>query len=266
MYRQRTLASIASGSPEQQAESLKLAYSDVRAAWRDYLANHNHGRGFVLIGHSQGSTMLRQLVREQVDPKRSVRRRLVSAILPGANVTVRENERAGGDFRHVPACTRATQLRCVLAWSTFNETPPENSRFGRPTEGAGSLAFGFPTGPGYEVLCTNPAALGGGRAPLTTLVRTEPYPGVIGALLVVMYGGPPPDAPTPWLVPQDHYTGACAEEDGANFLSIEPVADARTLHPSPDATWGLHLADVNIALGELVEIVHRQKRAYVRDH
>jgi GH25 family lysozyme M1 (1,4-beta-N-acetylmuramidase) len=264
MYRQATLASIASGNNEERAAALQVAYEDIRAAWRDYLANHNHGRGFVLIGHSQGTTRLRQLIRTEIDPRRSVRKRLVSAILPGANVTVREGELAGGDFKRIPACTKPSQLGCAMAWSTFNETPPENSRFGRPTESAGSLAFGFPTGPGYEVLCTNPAALAGGSAPLTTLLRSEPYPGVIGALIAIMYGGPPPSAPTPWLVPQDHYTGECTEADGANFLSIEPVGDARRMNPSPDASWGLHLADVNIALGELVEIVHRQKRAYVK--
>jgi GH25 family lysozyme M1 (1,4-beta-N-acetylmuramidase) len=264
MYRQRTLAAIAAGSTEQQAESLRLAYGDVRAAWRDYLANHNDGRGVVLIGHSQGTTMLRALIREQIDPRRSARRRLVSAILLGGNVTVREGARAGGDFERVPACTKPRRLGCAIAFSTYNETPPENSRFGRPTANASSAAFGFPTGEGYEVLCTNPAALGGGRRPLTTIVRTEPYPGVIGALLLHTYGGPPPSAETPWVVPGDHYTGECAEEDGANFLSIEPVGSARTLNPSPDPSWGLHLVDVNIALGELVEVVHRQKRAYVK--
>jgi hypothetical protein len=32
--------------------SHELAYADVLAAWRSYLANDNHGRGFVLVGHS----------------------------------------------------------------------------------------------------------------------------------------------------------------------------------------------------------------------
>ncbi|HEX6116113.1 MAG TPA: DUF3089 domain-containing protein [Solirubrobacterales bacterium] len=264
MYRQATLASIASGTNAGRAEALRTAYGDVRAAWRDYLANHNDGRGVVLIGHSQGTMMLRQLVRQEVDPKRSVRRRLVSAILLGANVTVRAGEPDGGDFAHVPACAKPKQTGCAIAYSAFNETPPENSRFGRPEENAASIAFGLPTGPGYEVLCTNPAALSGGRAPLETIVRTEPYPGIIGALIVVMYGGPPPSAETPWVVPADHYTGECVSEDGANFLSVEPVGSARTLNPSPDPSWGLHLADVNIALGQLVETVHRQKRAYMR--
>ena len=264
MYRQATLASIAAGTNESRAEALRFAYEDVRAAWRDYLANHNDGRGVVLIGHSQGTMMLRQLIREQIDPKPAARKRLVSALLLGANVTVAEGESAGGDFRKVPACAKPSQTGCAIAYSTFNETPPENARFGRPVENAASIAFDLPTGPGYEVLCTNPAALAGGRTPLESIARTEPYPGIIGALIALMYNGAPPSAETPWVVPADHYTGECVEADGANFLSIQPVGSARTLTPSPEPSWGLHLADVNIALGDLVEVVRRQKRAYVR--
>ncbi len=33
---------------------------DVKAAWNDYLARDNKGRGVVLIGHSQGSLILTQ--------------------------------------------------------------------------------------------------------------------------------------------------------------------------------------------------------------
>ena len=31
-----------------------ISYRDLRAAWREYLANDNQGHGVVLIGHSQG--------------------------------------------------------------------------------------------------------------------------------------------------------------------------------------------------------------------
>ena len=93
----------------------------------------------------------------------------------------------------------------------------------------------------YEVLCNNPVALS-----------------------IQMYGGLPPSAPTPWVRPEDHNTGECRSEDGADGLHLAPVDDARDLNPSPDANWGLHLADVNIALGDLVELVRVQTRAYVR--
>jgi hypothetical protein len=49
VYRQLTLASIYSGSPEERAAGRKIAYEDVREAWLDYLKRYNHGRGVVLI-------------------------------------------------------------------------------------------------------------------------------------------------------------------------------------------------------------------------
>jgi hypothetical protein len=260
MYRQQTLGALTAGG---SAEALKIAYGDVEEAWRDYLANHNDGRGVVLIGHSQGTRMLRQLMRREIDPKPAVRKRLVSAVLEGGNVTVRRGSTTGGDFQNVPACTRRAQVGCVFAWSTFNETPPSNSRYGRvPAED--TSGFGLPAGPDYEVLCTNPASLGANeRVPVSTYLRSEPFPGVLGALLVEMYGGPQPSAPTPWIQPQDHYTAKCEQRDGANVLLLEPIAGARKLNAAPDPSWGLHLADGNIALGDTVAEVERQSAAYL---
>ena len=96
--------------------------TSARSAWRDYVAHHNRGRGFVLIGHSQGTFVLRQLIKEEIDRKPALRRRLVSALLLGGNVTVRKGKRTGGDFRHVPACRSADrELGCVVAYSTFGD-------------------------------------------------------------------------------------------------------------------------------------------------
>lgn len=261
MYRQQTLLALAGGG---SAEALKLAYGDVLEAWNAYLTSHNDGRGVVLVGHSQGTRMLRQLLRQEIDGRPAVRRRLISAVLLGGNVSVRRGELAGGDFQNVPACSRTGQKGCVLAWSTFNETPPSNSRFGRvPAED--TSGFGLPASPDYEVLCTNPASIGANdRTPLSTYLRSEPFPGVLGALLVQTYGGPQPSAPTPWIQPQDHYTGRCEQRDGANVLFIEPIRGARKLNPAPDPTWGLHLTDGNIALGDLVPAVQRQAATWLK--
>ena len=264
VYRQTTLLSINAATQEQKEQGGKIAYGDVREAWRDYLAHDNHGRPFVLIGHSQGTRHLRQLIREEIDPKPEVRSRLVSALLLGGNVLVRKGQNVGGDFAHIPACERADQLGCVIAYSTFNEAPPSNSRFGR-SPASDTTGAGFPAGPDYEVLCTNPASLGANaRTPLTSILRSEPFPGLIGALLVEMYGGPPPSAPTPYLIPNERYSARCEHVADANVLMIESIGNARKLNPAPDPTWGLHLADVNIALGELVGVVAKEAQAVVR--
>ena len=263
VYRQLTLDTLFSSTPPTTAEAL-LAYSDVRAAWLTYLRRFNRGRGVVLIGHSQGTGMLRHLIRQLVDDRPRVRKRLLSAILLGGDVTVRAGKKVNGDFNHIPACVRRRQLGCVIAFSAYNETPPSDSFFGRPESSIGN-AFGLPTGPGYRVLCTNPAALGGGTAPLQTLIRTEQFAGdTLAAGIFLMYNGPPPTASTPWLVPQDHYTGKCVNSNGADVLFIDEIGAAEHLTPSPDPTWGLHLADANIALGNLVSLSKAQSNAYLR--
>jgi hypothetical protein len=120
MYRQETLAGIGSGSPPTTTPNPALALSDVEHAFQTYLHRYNHGRGFVLIGHSQGAFILRALIATEVDPVPALRRRLVSAILMGGNVTVKRGKGIGGDFDHIPACRSRTQTGCVIAFSTFD--------------------------------------------------------------------------------------------------------------------------------------------------
>ena len=82
-------------------------------AWREYLREDNRGRGVVLIGHSQGTGVLRRLMRDEVDPKPDVRARLVSAVLLGGNVVVKKGSDLGGDFKNIRVCTRNAQPGCA---------------------------------------------------------------------------------------------------------------------------------------------------------
>jgi Protein of unknown function (DUF3089) len=257
VYRQLTLAAIQNpaGIPPEAAGR---AYGDVRAAWREYLRRHNRGRGVVLIGHSQGSYMLRRLVAEEIDRRPAVRRRLVSALLAGGNVLVRKGRPDGGDFRNIEACRRPRQTGCVIAYSLFSETPSADARFAR-------AETGFPGAGGdpseVDVLCTNPAALGGGSGVLRTLFRTDRFPGVLGTL-----AADPPAASTPWVALPARYRARCRNEGGASWLHVTAVpgdprpAVSQTLGPA----WGLHLYDMNLPLGDLVEVVRRQASAYRR--
>jgi hypothetical protein len=262
VYRQLTLSSIYTGSAEERAAGRKIAYEDVREAWRSYLKNDNRGRGVVLIGHSQGTSMLRLLIRDEIDPKPAVRKRLISGLLLGGNVAVRKGQKKGGDFQVIPGCSRPGQFGCVVAYSIFDEDPPSNTRFGKvPAED--TSGFGQPAGDEFEVLCTNPGSLGANRpSTFTSLLRSEPFPGTLGAALMLMYGGPPPSAETPWLQPRDRYRGQCVTRNDANVLLVEPVGDSRDLQPSPTPDWGLHLADANMPLVALLKVVRTQIAAW----
>ena len=105
----------------------------------------------MLIGHSQGSLMLAQLIKKSSTPARALRKQLVSAILLGGNVLVPEGGTVGGTFENVPSCTSATDTSCVIAYSSFLKEPPENSFFGRPSS---PLLGGTPP-PGMQVVCAS---------------------------------------------------------------------------------------------------------------
>ncbi|ROO88974.1 DUF3089 family protein [Actinocorallia herbida] len=265
VYRQRTLTALAVGGlygPELQAESARIAYGDVVAAWKEYLARSEDGRGVVLIGHSQGTGVLRRLIREEIDPDPAARARLVSGLLLGGTVAVRKGTDRGGDFQHVPLCEAEDQTGCVLSYASFSKEPGEDTLFGRvPAEDNGS---GFPSGPDYEAACTNPTSLRHNLPGVAkTILRTDPVPGLLGIAALITYGGRPPTAATPWLVPSDRYVVRCVHENGAHVLRVTGLPGSRALHAAPLPTWGIHLLDVNIALGDLLRIVGKQSAAYM---
>jgi hypothetical protein len=248
MYRQVTLAALG-----KHGVNGAIPLRDVRSAFRTYLQKYNHGRGFVLIGHSQGSFVLRQLIAKDVDAKPAVRRRLVSAILLGGNVLVKRGKGIGGDFKHIPACRKATQLGCVVAFSTFDQPPPSNSIFGR-TNVAGD-----------QVLCTNPAALAGGSGIVDPIFPSRPFvPGSTISAGIKLLGLTQPTPHTVWLREPNSYKARCSTAGGASVLEISSLHGAQVAHPSPDPTWGLHLLDANIALGNLIAVVHSEAGAFAR--
>jgi hypothetical protein len=264
MYRQVTLAGIGSGASPSTKPNATEALNDVRNAFAYYLAHFNHGRGFVLIGHSQGAFFLRQLIAKDVDPKAAVRRRLLSAILLGGNVLVKPGPKGiGGDFKHIPACRSKAQLGCVIAYSTFDQPVPKASVFGRPS--AALAVFGLPTGKGDIVLCTNPAALAGGSAIVHPIFPSAPFaPGTVIAIGNSLLKITQPHPPTVWSTQPDAYSAHCVDSNGAHVLMLKALNGAQVAHPVPNAGWGLHLLDANIALGDLISIVHAESLAYVQ--
>jgi hypothetical protein len=246
MYRQLTLQGIFDPSAVSAAETA-MAYGDVRAAFSDYLKHDSHGRGFVLIGHSQGSFVLRQLIADEIDGRPAVRRRLISALLLGGDTTTKE-------FKHVHPCTKSGQNGCVVAWSMFHDPPPANSAFARTTAA------------GQRVVCTSPGALGSSSS-LLPYQPSLPFPGTIGAALAIFAPGEPTGIATPWFSQPGRYTGACATTaDGASYLKVDAPDGAPLPTPVPDATWGLHLGDMNLAIGNLTTIARKQIAAYVAKH
>jgi hypothetical protein len=258
VYRQITLGALDHPSRITLADA-RLAYRSVLSAFRNYLAHYNHGRGIVFVGHSQGATILIRLLKQEVDDNATLRKRLVSALVLGGNVTVPRGGTVGGDFAHIPACTSYSETGCVVAYSSFASKPPANSQFGRTTSDAGVPLLATPrsTSSSLQILCVNPASPAGGVAPL------DPY--LPSFALAALAPGSTPTVQTPWVAFPGAYTGRCETAGNASWLQVTPSPDAArapglTRVEQPEI--GLHVLDVNIALGDLVRLVHAEAAAY----
>jgi hypothetical protein len=253
MYHQRTESSLLKGlGADPQADA--VAYDSVLSAWKDYLAHDNDGRPVIFIGHSQGAAMLIRLLASQIDPSPALRARTVVAILAGGNVTVPVGQMVGATFQRLPLCTSTSQTGCVIAYSSFPSQPPADSNFGRPGQGV-SLQSGQTTTNGVQVACVNPAAIGGGTANL------DPY------FLTATSTPAPPAVTTPWVTYPDLYASSCDSAGGATWLQVSTLTAAgRPIVTEPlGPTWGYHLNDINLALGDLVNDVKAEESGYSVD-
>lgn len=240
LYRQRTLGglfNVTDSAPGSRAN--QIAFASVRAAWQEFLDHHDDGSPIVFIGHSQGAAMLIRLLRAEVDPDPTLRRRTAVAILLGANVTVRTGSVMDGSFRHLPLCTRLGERSCVIAYSTFSAPPPPGALFGRAGLGVSALSGETQT-LDRRVACVNPAHIATRAAPLHPLVRAAQAPSEKVA--------------TPWLALPGRYTAQCKSGAGATWLQVTAARhDPRpTLPERLGQLWGLHDLDVSVALDDLV--------------
>jgi hypothetical protein len=264
LYRQVTLAGLRTaiaGGGGGASLSKGPQYDDVRAAWQYYLEHDNRGRGVVLVGHSQGSFILAELIRQEIDGK-AIQSRVVSAMLLGATMSVPQGKDVGGTFQKLPLCRTPSQVGCLVSYVSFRATspPPANTRFGKVTE------------PGMVAACTNPAALAGGSAALHSYFSTD------GRTIVSLAPASPwvvaqRPVETPWVSLPGLVTARCAANDHASYLEITvhgDPADPRTDDIRGDlgvgnqilTDWGLHLVDVDLGMGNLVDIVKQQSRAW----
>ncbi len=263
MYRQVTLAglrTILAGSGASLDQGLQ--YDDVRDAWNYYLEHDNQARGFVLVAHSQGSFILNRLIREEIDGK-PVQQRLVSAILLGTTLSVPRGKDVGGSFQHIPLCRSASQTGCVITYASFRSTlpPPSNTLFGKVTNTDLTAA------------CTNPAALDSGSGELHAYLSTDGRT-IVGTTPPKPWVTPAKPIGTPWVSVPGLLTARCASNENGTYLEV-------TVHPDPSgsragdiigdllingqvqANWGLHLVDVNLAMGNLLDIVGRQSKTWL---
>jgi hypothetical protein len=252
LYRQITLPALQAmltGKP--MAMNPMLGYNDVVDAWNYYLQHDNQGRGIVLIGHSQGSSVLSQLLAQEIDGK-PVQSKLVSALLLGWNVAVPKDKDVGGAFKSIPLCHAVNQTGCLITYASFRATspPPANTKFGKV--------------PGENMVsaCVNPAAIGGGPGELHSYLNASGWKSDVAVT-------------TPFVSAPGLISGECVNDGTASYLAI--TVNANSADPRPDditgdvitngqvqKDWGFHLIDVNLSMGNLIDIVAEQGKMYLR--
>ena len=263
LYRQVTLAALrAFLAGRSMPVDRELAYNDVRDAWNYYLEHDNKGRGVVLIGHSQGSMVLTQLIKNEIDSK-PVQARIVSALLLGTSLPVPRGKDVGGAFQSMPLCRSSKQTGCVVTYASFraNSPPPANSRFGKVA------------GENMMSACTNPAALGGGSGELHAYMSTRGSGVSASEVVQKSWVSTAQTIDTPFVSLPGMLTAECVSNEKGSYLAItvhgdpaDPRADditgdvVRDGQVLPD--WGLHLIDVGVAMGNLLDIVHDQAKTY----
>ncbi len=112
-YRQATLISFFAANENGRA-ALDLAYSDVVAAFRHYLAHENNGRPFILAGHSQGTGHLMRLLAGGFAP--ALKSQLIAAYLLGFKIT----KAAAASFaQNVTPAKGAQDTGVFIAYDTY---------------------------------------------------------------------------------------------------------------------------------------------------
>jgi hypothetical protein len=259
MYRQFSLgalrARMSGGAAVPSRGNALDGTADVDDAWAYYLANENKGRGVVIIGHSQGSGQITRLISAKIDGKPD-QAKLVSAIIMGSAVQVPKGKDVGGSFKSIPVCKSADQTGCIISFSSYRDTVPPSATAG----------FGIGRGDN-EAVCTNPAAMGGGKATNPKVYwSTGEKDWVRGKKIT-----------TPFVMTPGLTTMECVTEGNHHYLKVHfnaDPADARIDDPGsdvmaqgkPDPSWGLHLNDANLGMGDLVDIVGKQGAAWKKTH
>lgn len=259
-YRQITATSMKPDfeklSSGVQERARRTAETDVLAAWDHYIAHDNDGRPVILIGHSQGAAIAINLIRERIDA-RPLQERLVSAILPGWYVQVPVGKLVGGTFKAIPPCRSDRQTGCVITYNALRAERPI------PADKVFHLE-------GQQQVCTNPAALGGGVGVL------KPYLSARGETILPAFTAPQPawtqppiQIGAPFVTAPGLFSAECRNDEHGVYLAISTTpqpGDRRTgaiagdwvMNGSSEPTMGLHLIDLNLTAGNLIDVLQRQ--------
>lgn len=251
MYRQVTY----NGDQSHDSPDVEIAYASAKAAFEDFLKNYNGKRGFIMIGHSQGSAHTARLIDEMVDPNPNLRRRFAGAFAPGANIYVPIGKNVGGMYANIPACSEPGQFGCLVAYSMYNGYPGDAPQFSNLKSGYWIYPSERPDPEKYEAVCADPSLLSGSPGRLSPLLNND-------YLLSV----PAKETAAPWREFPEQVTSECARENGDHWLNVDfaPNADSflSTMVATVASGNNYHVPEVNVAEANLLRIAASQSSGW----
>jgi len=215
--------------------------------------------------------MLKRLIQEQVDGKPR-QRLLVSAVLMGVNLAVPPGADVGGDFKSLRLCHTAAQSGCVVAFDSFRaeSPPPANTLFGKISR---TDEFGRAPTPEMVAACVNPARPQGGSTELKSYFSSNGV-SIATPLANVDWITPPLAIETPFVRLPGLLHAQCVTDSAGTYLAISVTSQTghkRTHTIAGDVIsngkvlpeWGLHLVDANLVMGNLLELIASERKAYL---
>ena len=221
-YRAATYKALMNNTHRDPA--FELAYGDVERAFVWYMANQNHGRPFIIAGHSQGALHIANLLQRRIDGT-PWQRQMVGAWIIGINLAEGE---FGLKYKQVQPCDTPAQTGCVLQW---NSILPSADLATAASRSQSTFVAKYGDVPGKLTLCINPL----------TFDRAKPAAPASAAKGAVP--GAPGFGPLAPLRPH-----AVAARCDSGMLVVEPAAGLG-LDPLPGGVmhyhdYGLFYADI----------------------
>lgn len=93
--------------------ALKLAYNDVKNAFKTYLEHYNNGRPIIIASHSQGTTHAIKLLKDFFDGK-PLKNQLIAAYIPG--IAIKKSE-----FQHIHLMKNPNEVGGFVSWNTYKK-------------------------------------------------------------------------------------------------------------------------------------------------
>jgi hypothetical protein len=292
-YRQALLGTFLFGEDSTSVVAFAQAFYDVAMAWEAYLRKWNQGRGFILLGHSQGAIHLLFLLHVYFEsgkvpgfPTESLKKLLISAYPIGDHFYTRKGERVRGALEGIPSCSEPLETGCVIHYRSapVGFIPPRSdvnpvlillnkmAELGLLSEPYERYLHELRCIPPFSSPSTLPnlfSARGRRISPSTTPFAITPAV-VYQPALDSIFDFPEEIQPGDFLFLPDRYFGFCANSSQGEFLFIgtgssdpQPPFDPFQLESFLFNPLATHILDYNLLFVQLLQDAYRRSISWL---